>query len=145
MDEPNEGQQAIDDAALPLLSISEVSEKTGISAFTIRYYDKCGFFPNLYRGKNKVRCFSYNDLMWLRLVDALRKSGLSIEGIKYFVRLSLQGNRSLSEQYAILENQETVLEYQLAEIQESLNVLHEAKAQKEPGQSAAEAGYAIRH
>lgn len=71
-----------------LLGINEVVELTGISAFTIRYYDKCGFFPNLIRGKRGVRSFKPSDVKQLKLVDALRRSGLSIEGIRYFVRLS---------------------------------------------------------
>ena len=70
-----------------LLGINEVVELTGISAFTIRYYDKCGFFPNLIRGKRGVRSFKPSDVKQLKLVDALRRSGLSIEGIRYFVRL----------------------------------------------------------
>ncbi|MCL1798465.1 MAG: MerR family transcriptional regulator [Eggerthellaceae bacterium] len=116
----------------PCYTIGEVSDMTGISAYTLRYYDKCGFFPNLFRGKNKARSFSDHDLSWLHLVEALRKSGLSIEGIQYFVRLSLQGEKSLPEQYAILEGQETVLEYQLAEVQESLKVLGAEKRRRTP-------------
>lgn len=112
----------------PKYPIREIAEMTGISAFTLRYYDKCGFFPNLYRDKNNVRSFSDADISWLKLIDALRKSGLSIEGIQYFVRLSSQGSKSIKEQYRILESQETVLEYQLAEIQESLKVLQQELA-----------------
>ena len=115
----------------PQYSISEVADLTGISAFTLRYYDKCGFFPNLYRDKHKVRSFSDADISWLKLVDALRKSGLSIEGIQYFVRLSLKGPTSRTELRSILENQERVLEYQLAEIQESLRVLQVEKQAQE--------------
>ncbi len=116
----------------PQYSIREVSDITGISAFTLRYYDKCGFFPNLYRDKNKVRVFSDNDIAWLRLTDALRKSGLSIEGIKYFVRLSFEGPGAVAEQHRILQAQETVLEYQLAEIKESLKVLAKEKRLRNP-------------
>ncbi|MEQ3362653.1 MerR family transcriptional regulator [Raoultibacter massiliensis] len=107
----------------PEYPISEVSEMTGISAFTIRYYDKCGFFPELRRGKNKVRWFSNRDIDALHLVDALRKSGLSIEGIQYYVRLSLKGDSSRAERMAILEARETVLEYQREELEESLKTL----------------------
>lgn len=122
-----------EESTRPQYPISEVSEATGISAFTLRYYDKCGFFPYLYRDKNKVRSFSDADISWLKLIDALRKSGLSIEGIQYFVRLSLRGEDSQKELHAILENQETVLEYQLAEIQDSLRVLQiEKQARKAP-------------
>lgn len=106
-----------------LYSISEVSELSGISAFTIRYYDKCGFFPDLQRDKNKVRWFSDRDIAALHLVDALRKSGLSIEGIQYYVRLSLKGSASRSERLAILQARETVLEYQKEELEQSLKTL----------------------
>ncbi len=121
----------------PKYSISEVADITGISAFTLRYYDKCGFFPNLYRSKGRIRSFSDHDIQWLRLIDALRKSGLSIEGIKYFVKLYKQGSSTVSEQFSILESQETVLEYQLAEIQESLKVLQEEiLKRKAPGDAS---------
>ena len=116
--------ELIHENPLPRYSISEVSDMTGISAFTIRYYDKCGFFPDLQRGKNNVRWFSDGDVSALHLVDALRKSGLSIEGIQYYVRLSLQGESSRKERMAILEARETVLEYQRDELEESLKTLH---------------------
>lgn len=119
---------AVDSSRVPdngsmLYSISEVSEMSGISAYTIRYYDKCGFFPNLLRDKNKARLFSKNDIASLHLVDALRKSGLSIEGIQYYVRLSLKGDASRKERLSILQAQETVLEYQREELEESLKTL----------------------
>ena len=116
--------ESIREDTSPRYSISEVSDMTGISAFTIRYYDKCGFFPNLQRGKNNVRWFSDGDIYALHLVDALRKSGLSIEGIQYYVRLSLKGDSSRKERMAILEARETVLEYQRDELEESLKTLH---------------------
>lgn len=71
-------------------SISSIVDKTGISEYTLRYYDKCGFFPDLARTKGGTRKFCKNDIEQLRLIDALRRSGLSIEGLQYFVRLQRQ-------------------------------------------------------
>ena len=102
----------------PIYGIGDVVALTGISAFTIRYYDKCGFFPNLHRDKRGVRTFSEADVAQLHLVEALRKSGLSIEGIQYFVRLCKRGGTTRA--------QETVLEYQREELDESLKRLHAA-------------------
>lgn len=104
------------------IRIQEVVEITGISAFTIRYYDKCGFFPNLHRDKRGVRSFAESDIRQLRLVDALRKSGLSIEGIRYFVRLSKDAARD-PDRLAIMQTQINSLEYQIAESRESLELL----------------------
>lgn len=106
--------------------ISDVAGMTGISAFTIRYYDKCGFFPHLYRKRNGVRVFSDADVEQLHLVEALRKSGLSIEGIQYYMRLYKRGKSGEAERLAILRAQETVLEYQRDELEESLKRLHAA-------------------
>ena len=110
----------------PAYGIADVVAMTGISAFTIRYYDKCGFFPNLHRDKRGVRSFSEADVAQLHLVEALRKSGLSIEGIQYFVRLCKRGATTQAERLSILRAQETVLEYQREELDESLKRLHAA-------------------
>ncbi len=112
-----------------LLGINEVVELTGISAFTIRYYDKCGFFPNLIRGKRGVRSFSDADIRQLKLVDALRRSGLSIEGIRYYVKLSKRGRESERDRLSILQTQTTALEYQIAEAEESLAMLRNEVAE----------------
>lgn len=111
-----------------LLGINEVVELTGISAFTIRYYDKCGFFPNLIRGKRGVRSFKPSDVKQLKLVDALRRSGLSIEGIRYFVRLSKRGEETIADRLAIIQTQTTSLEYQIAEAEDSLELLRKELA-----------------
>lgn len=111
---------------LPCFGIAEVSDTTGISAFTIRYYDKCGFFPNLARDHRGVRAFSQADIEQLHFVDALRKSGLSIEGIQYFVKLQRRGAPTREERLSIVSGQETVLEYQLAELEVCLRRLRAA-------------------
>ncbi len=112
--------------ATPEFGIAEVADTTGISAYTIRYYDKCGFFPYLKRDKRGVRSFSQADIAQLHFVDALRKSGLSIEGIQYYIKLQKRGSETRSERLDIVRAQETVLEYQRAELDESLNRLHAA-------------------
>lgn len=124
MDAREHGADA--ESALPCFGISEVADMTGISAFTIRYYDKCGFFPGLARDHRGVRTFSSADVAQLNFVDALRKSGLSIEGIQYYVKLQKRGVSSREERLSIVRAQETVLEYQRAELDESLKRLRAA-------------------
>ena len=115
-------------SGFPCLGIAEVVDLTGISAFTIRYYDKCGFFPGLARDRRGVRTFSHADAAQLRFVDALRKSGLSIEGIQYYVRLQRRGIVSRDERLSVVRTQEAALEYQIAELEECLGRLRAAEA-----------------
>lgn len=107
-------------------SITEIEDMTGISAFTIRYYDKCGFFPDLKRNARGRREFSSADLSQLYLIEALRKSGLSIEGIQYYVRLSKTYGTE-QERLSILRAQQIALEYQREIIDESLKHIQEAE------------------
>ena len=84
------------------------------------------FFPDLARDKRGVRSFSEDDVAQLHLIEALRKSGLSIEGIQYYVKLSRHGASTVAERLSILQARETVLEYQRDELDLSLQRLHAA-------------------
>lgn len=107
-----------------IFSIYEVEEQTGISAYTIRYYDKCGFFPTLLRDKAKARCFRSADIEQLRLVDALRKSGLSIDDIKRFVELQ-QSKNSNSYVKSLLENRMDAIKQEQKKLQAAYDFIRE--------------------
>lgn len=117
---------SIPDSASPRYGTAEVSDMTGISAYTIRYYDKCGFFPNLERDQKGIRTFTDEDISQLLFVDALRKSGLSIEGIQYYVRLQKRGDETLAERSEIVKSQETNIQYQLSDLETCRSRLHAA-------------------
>ena len=108
-----------------MYGIAQVEEISGISAFTIRYYDKCGFFPNLQRDAHGARVFGDADIEQLKLVDALRKSGLSIEGIQYFVK-SLNKEPSNPDCLEVLKDRLKVLEIKKAEIDASAAMIEKA-------------------
>ena len=45
-----------------LYTVKEVSEKTGLTPYTIRYYLKEGLLPNVERDSNGTRLFKESDL-----------------------------------------------------------------------------------
>ena len=65
-----------------MYTIGQVSEMFSIPISTLRYYDKEGFFPNLERSGN-IRKFSDNELVSLKLIECLKKSGLEIKDINW--------------------------------------------------------------
>ena len=103
-------------------TIHQTADMTGISEHTIRYYDKCGYFAELYRTGHGNRRFTDEDIDRLRLVDALRKSGLSIEGIKYFLGL-LDDPDKKEEVAKILDTQCNGLKIRIDEDEASLAYL----------------------
>jgi MerR family transcriptional regulator, aldehyde-responsive regulator len=59
-------------------SIKEVSERLGIPAHTIRFYDKEGLFPYVQRDPHGNRIFEQKDLDWMVLMGFFRKTGMAI-------------------------------------------------------------------
>ena len=68
-----------------MYTIKQITELTGVSGYTLRFYDKEGLFPNLARDGVGRRAFSDADLLSLRTIMALRDMGLSIAQIREFV------------------------------------------------------------
>ena len=68
-----------------MYTIKQISELTGISGYTLRFYDKEGLFPNLARDGMGRRAFSEADLRNIRMILALRGMGLPVARIREFV------------------------------------------------------------
>ena len=66
------------------MTIHEVAEKTGISAYTIRFYEKSGVLHHIQRAENGVRHFSDADVNFLVFLMELKKTGMSLEEIAEF-------------------------------------------------------------
>lgn len=100
--------------------IKDVSEKVGISAHTIRYYEKCGLLPHISRDGNGIRKFSQDDIFWLEIIKCLKNTGMTIENIKGIVDLSLKGNETKNERKEILfDHRKKILE-QIKELKDNL-------------------------
>jgi DNA-binding transcriptional MerR regulator len=83
------------------MNISEAAEKSGLTAVTLRYYERIGLIPPVTRGNGGVRLFNESDLGWIEFIKCMRNAGLSIESlIEYtsFVR-SRKRNRHCKERY----------------------------------------------
>ena len=66
------------------MTIQEVAEQTGISADTIRFYEKSGVLPPIKRMPNGIRQFTEADVAFLRFLIQLKQTGMSLEDIMEF-------------------------------------------------------------
>lgn len=104
-------------------TVKQVAELYGVSPHTVRYYDNAGLFPDVTRGKNGERLFSKEQLDWLNIVMCLRKTGLSISGIRNYIELCERGDETLQERYHIILAQKKRAKEELAECKKKLEVL----------------------
>lgn len=105
------------------MTIAEVSRKFGLSADTLRYYERIGLIPAVPRAKNGIRDYDENSCRWIELMKCLRAAGVRIETLVEYVALFEQGDETADARKALLEEQRDRLTAHIAQMQQSLDRL----------------------
>ena len=100
-----------------------VGEMFDLSISTLRYYDKEGLLPFVERSNSGIRMFSDKDYEWLKIIECLKKSGLSIKKIRSYIDMTKRGDDSLEERLQLFEERKKDVERQMKELQETLDLL----------------------
>ena len=107
-----------------MYSIQEVSQRTGLSAHTLRYYEKEGLIASVDRSPGGFRQYTDEDLESLGLVCCLKNTGMSLQEIQRFVSLTREGDETLEKRVELLrECRENVLQ-RMSELQKNLDKLN---------------------
>ncbi len=109
--------------AAETLKIQQVAEKTGLSIYTLRYYELEGLLSPVTREKNGHRAYSEDDIYSILFVTKLRAAGMPIADIRRYVQLARQGEATAGERLRILEEHKCAVERQLAELTQHLEVI----------------------
>ncbi|MCP3779925.1 MerR family transcriptional regulator [Paenibacillus sp. MZ03-122A] len=67
-----------------MLTISQVSERTGLTPYTIRYYEKIGVLQEPNRRNGRTRIYTESEVSYIQCLIRLKKLGLSLEEITEF-------------------------------------------------------------
>lgn len=106
------------------MTIAEVSKKYGLSADTLRYYERIGLIPPVPRTKGGVRDYGEESCGWIELMKCMRAAGVQIEALIEYVKLFRQGDSTMADRKAILVEQRDQLLARMAEMQASLDLLN---------------------
>ena len=94
-----------------MYSIQDVSKKTGLSAHTLRYYEKEGLLSHVDRSPGGFRQYTDEDMEALGLICCLKNTGMSLQEITRFVSLTHEGDQTLKERVELLrEHRENVIQ-----------------------------------
>ena len=105
------------------MNIKEVCEVTGLSADTIRYYERIGLVPKIARKSSGVREFAENAIAILEFVRCFRSAGMSIERLIEYMGLVQAGDSTVEARIDLLKEEQEELRSRLVEIQEALDRL----------------------
>ena len=105
------------------MRISEVSEQAGISADTLRYYERIGLIPPVNRSDSGIRDYSELDIRRVEFIKCMRHAGLPIETLIEYYGLVQQGDETIEARKAILTEQRAQVQARIEEMQETLDLL----------------------
>lgn len=104
-------------------TISEVAAFTGLSAHTLRWYERIGLMPHVDRSHTGQRRFTNRDLDWLDFVGKLRLTGMPVADMVTYAELVRAGDHTFPERRALLEATRVDVARRIAELQDTLTVL----------------------
>ncbi|MER5550931.1 MerR family transcriptional regulator [Streptomyces sp. NPDC002793] len=104
-------------------TISEVVAFSGLTAHTLRWYERIGLMPHVDRSHTGQRRFSNRDLDWLAFVGKLRLTGMPVADMVRYAELVREGDQTFAERQELLESTRRDVETRIAELQGTLAVL----------------------
>ena len=74
------------------MNIKEFSQLVGLSAHTLRYYEKIGLLRNVLRSPSGHRAYTPRDIEWISFVIRLKETGMPLEEILDYAKLRKLGS-----------------------------------------------------
>ncbi|WJZ03440.1 HTH-type transcriptional regulator AdhR [Corynebacterium freiburgense] len=107
------------------MGISEISNITGLSQDTLRWYERQGIIPAITRSSDGRRCYSETDARIIQLIVRLRRTGMPLADIRRFRNLLIGGAATHGRRMALLQKHKKHLEAHISELQQDLRNLND--------------------
>jgi DNA-binding transcriptional MerR regulator len=102
------------------LTIADAARASGVSSYTLRYYERAGLIDGVGRADSGHRRYSDEDLAWIGVLQCLRATGMPIRTIRRYAELVRAGDGNELERLALLREHRTAVRAQLSEVRRHL-------------------------
>ncbi|GBR75705.1 transcriptional regulator MerR family [Candidatus Termititenax persephonae] len=102
-----------------MYTISAAAAKIGLTAHTLRYYDKEGLLPFVNKSASGARLFKETDFEWLAIIECLKQTGLPLQKIKQFIDWAMQGDTTLKQRYKLFLERKAEVEKQIQTLRQA--------------------------
>lgn len=106
-----------------LFTMMRVCREADMTYQTLKFYCNQGLVPNVKRDKNNRRVFDKHDVEWVKSLICLKRCGMSIEEMKEYLALCLQGETSIPQRKTMLAEKRSRLVEQIAELEASVEYI----------------------
>lgn len=92
-----------------MYTMMQVCKETGLTYQTLKFYCNEGLVPNVKRDKNNRRVFDERDVKWIKDMVCLKKCDMSIQEMKEYLALCLQGPSTILQRKEMLSRKKEAL------------------------------------
>jgi DNA-binding transcriptional MerR regulator len=104
-------------------TVKDVSKITGLSIFTIRFYDKEGLLPFVSKNKSGIRVFTESDINQIMTICCLKNTGMQLKDIKKYIDYCMKGASTIdSRKELFLEHRNEIIN-QINALNENLKLI----------------------
>lgn len=103
-----------------MYTMMQVCRELDMTYQTLKFYCNEGLVPNVKRDQNNRRIFDEHDLQWIRDLSCLKKCGMSIQEIKEYLALCLQGESTILKRKELLAQKQSQLRTSIEELEGSI-------------------------
>lgn len=96
------------------MTVARMAERTGVSAHTLRYYERAGLIRPVRRSAGNHRRYQPEDVEWLRFLLRLRETGMPISRMRRYAELREEGEGTLRARMDMLADHHEHLRTQIA-------------------------------
>jgi DNA-binding transcriptional MerR regulator len=104
-------------------TIKEAAAETGVTAHTLRYYERIGLLEPIGRESSGRRRYGEADIYSVRFLTMLRATGMPIRDMLMFMQLTRAGDETVSVRAELLERHQLELHSRLKELDGHMEVL----------------------
>ena len=103
-----------------LYTMMQVCKQTNMTYQTLKFYCNEGLVPNVKRDKNNRRIFDERDIAWIGSLTCLKKCGMSIQEMKEYLAMCLQGESTIPQRKEMLAQKQKALRESVKELEDSI-------------------------
>jgi DNA-binding transcriptional MerR regulator len=106
-----------------VLRIGELATKSGLSAHTIRYYERIGLLLYAFRDQSGHRDYSAEILIWIEFLNRLKTTGMPVREMLRYAKLRERGEETDAERCDLLVEHRQNVRARIGDLQNNLRML----------------------
>ncbi|NCB93241.1 MAG: MerR family transcriptional regulator [Clostridia bacterium] len=104
-------------------TVKDVSQRTGLTPYTIRYYLKEGLFPAIQRDSNGTRLFSDADLETIYMIECMKHCGMTINEMRQYIQWLEEGDMNIDKCLSLFIEKQFHLKKTLKQLLECIDAV----------------------